>query len=86
MTHPIVRAITGASGAPYAVRLLEVLARAHEPVWLIVSGHGIRLLEAECAIDGVDGLRAATGGDWATVTHFPDAARGALPASGSQRC
>jgi flavin prenyltransferase len=85
MTAPIVLAITGASGAPYAVRLLGVLARAREPVWLIVTGHGLRLLEAECAIDGIDALRTATGGDWTTVTHFPDGDRGALPASGSQR-
>jgi len=33
---PIVLAITGASGAPYAVRLLEVLARSQMPLWLIV--------------------------------------------------
>lgn len=82
---PVVLAITGASGAPYGVRLLDVLARAHLPVWLIVSGHGMRLLEAECGITGIDGLRTATGGDWSTVTPFPDGDRGAKPASGSQR-
>ena len=37
-------AITGASGAPYAVRLLEVLATHRVPTWLIISGHGQRLL------------------------------------------
>ena len=82
---PVVLAITGASGAPYAVRLLEVLARNQVPVWLIASSHGMRLLEAECGIGSVDALRAATGGDWASVTAFPDGDRGALPASGSQR-
>jgi flavin prenyltransferase len=82
---PVVLAITGASGAPYAVRLLEVLARNQVPVWLIASSHGMRLLEAECGIGSVDALRAATGGDWASVTPFPDGDRGALPASGSQR-
>ncbi len=82
---PVVLAITGASGAPYAVRLLEVLARNQVPVWLIASGHGMRLLEAECGIGSVDALRSATGGDWASVTPFPDGDRGALPASGSQR-
>ena len=85
MPHPIVLAITGASGAPYAVRLLETLATRREPVWLITSSHGLRLLRDECGLDSVDGLRAATGGDWSTVTHFPDGDRGALPASGSQR-
>ncbi len=83
--HPVVLAITGASGAPYAVRLLDVLARGRLPVWLMVSGHGMRLLAEECGIADIDGLRAATGGDWASVTLFPDGDRGARPASGSQR-
>jgi 4-hydroxy-3-polyprenylbenzoate decarboxylase len=83
--HPVVLAITGASGAPYAVRLLEVLARHRVPVWLIPSDHGMRLLQAECAIDSLDALRAATGGDWSSVQSFPDGDRGALPASGSRR-
>ncbi|MFZ5623149.1 MAG: UbiX family flavin prenyltransferase [Gemmatimonadota bacterium] len=82
---PIVLAITGASGAPYAVRLLDVLARHRVPLWLIPSSHGWRLLEEECGIATEDQLRAATGGDWSTVTVYPDADRGALPASGSQR-
>ena len=83
--HPLVLAITGASGAPYSVRLLEVLARHRVPVWLIVSSHGHRLLQAECGIDSIEALRAATGGDWSSITTFPDGDRGALPASGSQR-
>ena len=77
-------AITGASGAPYGVRLLEVLARHRVPVWLIVSSHGMRLLDAECGIGSLDALREATGGDWASVVPFSDSDRGALPASGSQ--
>lgn len=85
MKHPIVLGITGASGAPYAVRLLEVLARAHVPVWLIASGHGMRLLATESGIESIDALRAATGGDWSSVEYFPDGDRGARPASGSQR-
>jgi 4-hydroxy-3-polyprenylbenzoate decarboxylase len=80
-----VLAITGASGAPYAVRLLDVLARHRVPVWLIVSSHGMRLLEAECGLRSPDALREATGGDWSSVVSFPDGDRGALPASGSQR-
>jgi 4-hydroxy-3-polyprenylbenzoate decarboxylase len=83
--YPLVLAITGASGAPYAVRLLDVLARQRIPVWLIASEHGLRLLREECGIKSLDGLREATGGDWASVTLFPDEDRGALPASGSQR-
>jgi 4-hydroxy-3-polyprenylbenzoate decarboxylase len=67
------------------VRLVEVLARHRVPVWLIVSEHGLRLLRDECGIKSLDGLREATGGDWESITLFPDEDRGALPASGSQR-
>jgi len=82
---PIVFAITGASGAPYAVRLLEVLARNRVPVWLIVTSHGWRLLSTECGIADLDELTRATGGDWSSVMLFTDDDRGARPASGSQR-
>ena len=80
---PIVLAITGASGAPYGVRLLDVLARNRVPVWLIVSAHGQRLLAEECGITSTDQLEAATGGDWSSVRAFPESDRGALPASGT---
>lgn len=82
---PVVLAVTGASGAPYAVRLLEVLARNRVPTWLLVSSHGWRLLKEECAISGQDELQASTGGEWESVTLFPDGDRGAKPASGSQK-
>jgi 4-hydroxy-3-polyprenylbenzoate decarboxylase len=82
---PVVVAITGASGAPYAVRLLEVLATARVPVWLIVSLHGFRLLKTESGFGTMAALRKATGGDWSSVQVFKDEDRGALPASGSQR-
>jgi 4-hydroxy-3-polyprenylbenzoate decarboxylase len=82
---PVVLAISGASGAPYGVRLLTVLAREQVPTWLIVTSHGARLLKEECGIGSLEELRAATGGNWDSVRHFPDADRGALPASGSQR-
>jgi flavin prenyltransferase len=82
---PILFAITGASGAPYAVRLLHVLADNQVPVWLIVSSHGQRLLAEECGIGTIEDLRANTGGDWSTVRVFSDGDRGSLPASGSQK-
>ena len=82
---PIVFAITGASGAPYAVRLLEVLASNRVPVWLIVSSHGWRLLEEECGVAAVPELQGATGGAWESVTLYEDGDRGARPASGSAR-
>jgi flavin prenyltransferase len=84
---PIVMAITGASGAPYAVRLLQVLATAAQPVWLIVSQHGWRLLETESGIGDLAALRTHVGATAfdASVTVFDDADRGATPASGSVR-
>lgn len=84
-TLPLVLAITGASGAPYAVRLLEVLATRGVPVWLIVSGHGWRLLEEECGVGSLRALQARTGGEWKNVAVFEDDDRGARPASGSAR-
>ena len=80
---PVVVAITGASGAPYAVRLLEILATHRVPTWLLVSAHGWRLLAEECGIKDEASLKKATGGDWASVRPFNDADRGAEPASGS---
>ncbi len=84
---PIVVAITGASGAPYALRLLECLVRAERHVWLIVSGHGLRLLQTELGISSVDALRERVGAAaWDRhVTLHSDADRGAAPASGSAR-
>jgi 4-hydroxy-3-polyprenylbenzoate decarboxylase len=82
---PIVFAITGASGAPYAVRLLRALVEARRPVHMIISDHGWRLLETESAIADVGALQAKTGGNaWSgLVTIFDDRDRGAAPASGS---
>jgi 4-hydroxy-3-polyprenylbenzoate decarboxylase len=84
---PLVMAITGASGAPYAVRLLEALAQARQRVQLIVSDHGLRLLRTETDINTIDALRARIGAAaWdASVTLFDDNDRGAAPASGSAR-
>jgi flavin prenyltransferase len=82
---PVVVAITGASGAPYAVRLLQSLAKAKESIQLIVSSHGLRLLKTEMGIDSIGSLRERVGkAAWDTcVTTFDDADRGAAPASGS---
>src|SRR5947199_8291991 len=79
---PLVFEITGASGAPYAVRLLETLASNHVRTWLLVSAHGWRLLAEECGIKDEAGLRQGTGGDWGCVRVFHDADRGAEQASG----
>ena len=85
--HPVVLAITGASGAPYAVRLLQQLVLLQVPTWLIVSSHGFRLLATESDIPDVQTLRAHVGAEAfdACVTVFDDNDRGAAPASGSAR-
>ena len=82
---PLVVAITGASGAPYSVRLLQALAAAGQPSWLIVSEHGLRLLQTESGVGDLKALRDRVGAAaWdATVRVFDDRDRGALPASGS---
>ncbi len=84
---PIVVAVTGASGAPYAVRLLQALVVARQQIWLIVSGHGLRLLATEVDIPTIAALRERVGADgWdAHVTLYDDTDRGARPASGSAR-
>ena len=82
--RPLVVAITGASGAPYAVRLLEALVAAGRGVQLIVSSHGLRLLQTEMGIDSVAALRERVGTGWDRhITVFDDNDRGASPASGS---
>ena len=82
VTLPLTVAVTGASGAPYAVRLLAALNDAHVPVRLIVSRTGWRLLEEELDITDEAALRAHTG-DWSNVIMYSDDDRGATPASGS---
>jgi len=83
--RPIVFAITGASGAPYAIRLLEQLITAKRQVQLVISSHGLRLLETESGVGSEAELRERVGASkWNEyVTVFDDADRGAPPASGS---
>jgi 4-hydroxy-3-polyprenylbenzoate decarboxylase len=84
---PLVVAITGASGAPYALALLESLIEAKRSLWLIVSEHGQRLLSTETDVSDVPSLRTRVGAKaWDQfVTVFDDGDRGASPASGSAR-
>ncbi|MCA9186446.1 MAG: flavin prenyltransferase UbiX [Pirellulaceae bacterium] len=49
--HPIVVAITGASGAAYATRLLQILAQFERPVHLTISPSGAEVLRHECAVE-----------------------------------
>ena len=50
MTAPVVVAVTGASGAPYAVRLIEVLLASNHTVELTISTAGQIVLRQECGI------------------------------------
>lgn len=79
---PVTLAITGASGAAYAVRLLDALNGSKVPVRLIVSKTGWRLLDEELDIADEAVLRSRTG-DWSNVIMHRDDDRGATPASGS---
>jgi 4-hydroxy-3-polyprenylbenzoate decarboxylase len=84
---PVIFAITGASGAPYGVRLLQQLVVHKVPTWLIVSSHGTRLLKTETDYKDVAGVRKTIGATAfdKVVTVYDDADRGAAPASGSAR-
>lgn len=75
---PLVVGISGASGAPIAVRLLEALHDAHVPVALVVSAGGAKVLEAE------SGIEPATLGRLADAT-YSDSDLTAPIASGSRR-
>lgn len=87
MADPVVMAMTGASGAPYGIRLLQQLVAAKRPVSLIVSSHGFRLLRTESDVADLAGLRNEVGAKaWDRyVTAFDDSDRGAPPASGSAK-
>jgi 4-hydroxy-3-polyprenylbenzoate decarboxylase len=79
---PVTFGITGASGAPYAVRLLRAFNETGTPLRLIVSNYGWRLLAEETGIGSLDELKTATG-DWSRVELYDALDRGATPASGS---
>ena len=83
--RPIVVAITGASGAPYAVGVLQALVAAERNAQLIISSHGYRLLDTELGIGSLDALRDRVGvaAFDRFVKVFDDNDRGAAPASGS---
>jgi 4-hydroxy-3-polyprenylbenzoate decarboxylase len=50
MTGDLVLGLTGASGAPYAVRLLEVLMRAERRVHLTASPAALQVFQAELGV------------------------------------
>ncbi|MFO0874260.1 MAG: UbiX family flavin prenyltransferase [Phycisphaerales bacterium] len=81
-TQRIIVAVTGASGAPYAIRTLELLAAADVEIHLAVSAHGRRLLFDELGIKRLDPDELTRGrGSQLTVHNDNDV--GATLGSGS---
>jgi 4-hydroxy-3-polyprenylbenzoate decarboxylase len=76
MSLPLVIGISGASGAPYAVRMLSVLRERHIPTHLVISKSGARTLKEECSLD-TDAVRALA------AVNYSNNDVGAAIASGS---
>ena len=70
MSARLVVAVTGASGALYAVRLLKACLEAGARIELVVSDYGHRLLIEECGLN----LKTTDLGAWLDAT-WPDEAR-----------
>ncbi len=83
MNAPLVLGVTGASGAPYALRLVRALIDLKVPTYLVISTHGWRLLRLEAGIDNEKELRDRIPGDWSGIEFVSNSDRGAVPASGS---
>jgi len=81
-TQRIVIGITGASGAAYARRAIELAAVAGFEVHLAVTPYGRRLLHDELGMEGVD-LDGLSGGRGDRVVLHRDRDLGAAIASGS---
>jgi flavin prenyltransferase len=63
MTRRYTVAVSGASGAPYAVRLVELLARSGAEIDLTVTAHGLEILRDESGLQLADG-RPVLAGLW----------------------
>lgn len=78
----VVVGISGASGAAYAQRLIQVLAEMQTEIHLVISPLGQRLLHDELGMEGVDLEQlAGTENPPITLHHYRDV--GAAIASGS---
>lgn len=69
---PIVVALTGASGAAYGVRLVEVLVTAGRTVHLVISPAAFEVIAAECGVERGDNNHSMVGRLW------PDLPAGAV--------
>jgi 4-hydroxy-3-polyprenylbenzoate decarboxylase len=77
--HPLLLAITGASGSIYALEFARLMERLGQPLHLVISETGTLVLEHELGPDGIGAIRALC------QQEYPSAAIGAAPASGSSR-
>ena len=76
--------ISGASGAPYAIRLLEMLLNGGHEVHLVASDYGRRLLAEEAGVTRLDLAGLFPGRDFpGTLVVHPHKDVGAVIASGS---
>lgn len=82
MNQRVIVGISGASGALYATRVIELLAGADVEIHLTVSKYGRRLLVDELGMARLD-ADALTGGRGDRLTIYNDADVGAAIASGS---
>ncbi len=81
----LIVAVTGASGAVYARRMIEVLVAADTEVHLVVSPLGQRLLHDELGIEGISAAQLAPHAPQRLVIHNVRDV-GASIASGSFAC
>jgi len=81
---PLVVAVTGASGAPYAKRFIERATQFGVPIHLVVSDLGRRLLAEELDLKKIE-PDALSGGRGSMVALHNDRDTGASPGSGSFR-
>jgi len=79
----IIIGISGASGAPYAVRTIELLAQRDVEVHVTISSLGCRLLSEECGMAPVTAEALAGRGDPTRIVLHSGRDMGAVIASGS---
>lgn len=87
----LVVAMTGASGAPYAVRLLQILGRLDRTIHLTVSSSAVHVLREEMGLevdlDSFDpSFCGEVAGNWLVYHHYQDfdasIASGSFPTGG----
>jgi flavin prenyltransferase len=81
MSLPFIVGISGASGAPYAVRMLRVLRDHQIPVHLVVSKSGARTLKEECGVE-LDEVRALASANYSNNDLGAAIASGSLKTRG----